>query len=100
MTKENAKDYLPLVQALAEGKTIQNVDLKGSWRDLNDPAFADPPDRYRVKPEPLEVWLNLYPGFNGLPETCGEFIYKSAELAKKMASSSCIGQRRFVEVVE
>ena len=59
MTKETAKEYLPLVQALAEGKTIQ-CDTSGEWLDLGRVEFTGSPDHYRIKPEP-RVW-RLVPG--------------------------------------
>ena len=58
MNKNNAKDFLPLVQALADGKTIQFYT--GSWVDLSsvdETSFTLPPERYRIKPEPkLRKW--------------------------------------------
>ena len=53
MNKDNAKQFLPLVQALAAGKTIQ-IKTFGSdgWDDLTSPSFAFEPGNYRVKPEP------------------------------------------------
>lgn len=68
MNKDNAKNYLPLVQALAEGKTIQyrprGEDIGSvafpylKWTDVSaDLIFNHPPDRYRVKPEPIELEL-------------------------------------------
>jgi len=60
MTKDNAHLYLPLVQALAEGKTLQihPPNMPGVWMDVCDPIyFSDPPDRYRIKPEPVVVPL-------------------------------------------
>ena len=59
MTKETAKEYLPLVQALAEGKTIQFKGLC-DWVDLDSPPFDAAPYCYRIKPEP-RVW-RLVPG--------------------------------------
>lgn len=57
MTKETAKDYLPLVQALAEGKTIQWQSIEG-WIDACGPiAFDADPSCYRIKPEPRRWWL-------------------------------------------
>lgn len=58
MNKENAKDFLPLVQALADRKTIQFND-GGDWVDvenLNTDSYN--PDEYRIKPEPrtFKVW--------------------------------------------
>jgi hypothetical protein len=67
MNKYNAKDFLPLVQALMEGKTIQynrNSAGKPDWDDLVESSFADSPSRYRVKPLPVEVYTVL---FNGRP---------------------------------
>ncbi len=54
ITKENAKEYLPILQAVAEGKIIQCNDHKGGdWEDLGDRGlvFALAPGHYRVKPE-------------------------------------------------
>jgi hypothetical protein len=52
MTRERAKQILPLLQAYAEGKTIQ-IKADDGWEDLNEPSFAEPFDSlYRVKPEP------------------------------------------------
>jgi len=66
MNKENAHEYLPLVQALADGKTIQVLGKDGNWYD--SPLLNTPPSRYRIKPEPrtFEMWLykttgDMYP---------------------------------------
>lgn len=62
MNKDNAKDYLPLVQALADGKQIQSqLGLRLEWRDTNHPDFSMSPEQYRIKPEPKEIWMNRYP---------------------------------------
>lgn len=51
MNKDTASQYLPLVQALAEGKVIQHQDFDGSWQDLDeDILFVDPPELYQIKP--------------------------------------------------
>ncbi len=57
MNASNAKDYLPLVQALAEGEVIQML-AGGEWADMEDIDFVMPPCRYRIKPEPKEIWVN------------------------------------------
>lgn len=61
MNKDNASQYLPLVQALADGKALQWCDYEGSWIDTQGPAFADPPERYRIKPELREFWVVCFP---------------------------------------
>ena len=47
MTREEAKEFLPIMQAFAEGKTIE-------WKDLiaESPKFDCKPSCYRIKPEP------------------------------------------------
>jgi hypothetical protein len=56
MTKENAHLYLPLIQALAEGKTIE-YGSGSIWGQVNEPKFIYPPQYYRIKPEPVMVPL-------------------------------------------
>ena len=51
MTREEAKEMLPIIQAWADGKSIQ-VREKGRWVELCIDDFTRSPDRYRIKPEP------------------------------------------------
>ena len=51
MTREEAKELLPIIQALSEGKTIQFLS-NGEWIDTDNPVFARQVDNYRIKPEP------------------------------------------------
>ena len=62
MKKENAHLYLPLVQALADGKRIHCRMISGDkWviMDLNV-DFTLPPECYRVEPEPrtFVIYIN------------------------------------------
>lgn len=58
MNKNNAKQFLPLVQALADGKTIQERTQSDLWYDMSDVAFLNSdPAQYRIKPEPRERWV-------------------------------------------
>ena len=50
MTREEAKELLPIMQAYADGKTIQFLD-RGKWYDVYDTDFHQSPDVYRIKPE-------------------------------------------------
>jgi hypothetical protein len=77
MNKENAHLFLPLVQALADGKTIQfkcllmetipyNSDFK--WEDIprnSEFKWTNAPDHYRIKPEPrtFEVWVDSFSNY-------------------------------------
>ena len=45
MTREEIKIMLPIMQAFAEGKTLQyRVNREtNEWKDINNPAFNDAP---------------------------------------------------------
>lgn len=54
MDRNQAKKLLPIIQAHAEGKTIQsryNKDSTSLWYDDKDPSFDDDDFEYRIKPE-------------------------------------------------
>jgi len=67
MNKENAHLFLPIVQALVDGKQIQyKQGCKDNqyWVDFEEDdqiGFHDDPEDYRIKPEPRtwDVWLHL-----------------------------------------
>lgn len=51
MTREQAKELLPIIQAFAEGKTIQ-LKKGDNWVDLHEPNFVGCNEMYyRIKPE-------------------------------------------------
>ena len=53
MTREEAKELLPIIQAWAEGKTIQFQTDSGSWSDITKDLYpCNHPSLYRIKPEP------------------------------------------------
>ena len=51
MTREEAKELLPIMQAFAEGKTIEYRTLGGAWKVANTPTWSSCLF-YRIKPEP------------------------------------------------
>lgn len=53
MTREEAKQLLPVIQAFAEGKTIEVYNHE-EWRSITteDQNFDFVPSYYRIKPEP------------------------------------------------
>lgn len=57
MNASNAKDFLPLVQALAEGKVIQYKWSDDKWRDGEELSFECELECYRIKPEPRELFV-------------------------------------------
>ena len=50
MTREKAKELLPIIKAFAEGKTIQYL-IKDEWFDVSTPNFNLSANDYRIKPE-------------------------------------------------
>jgi hypothetical protein len=60
MTREAAKELLPIITAFAEGKEIEVRWLMSErWVANMDGNFNLPADRYRIKPEPpplIERW--------------------------------------------
>ena len=52
MNRQQAKELLPIIQAYAEGKTIQIKAIDGIWYDDEDMVkFDSSPQNYRIKPE-------------------------------------------------
>ena len=49
MNRQRVKELLPIMQAYAEGKTIQYKSFNGIWIDLETPSFNDTYE-YRIKP--------------------------------------------------
>lgn len=78
MTRDEAKKFLPLIQAFAEGKTIQVKTLNG-WKDTN-PSWDITCTYYRIKPETIKVYLvkhcfgHVYATSYGPPFSQGKLI--------------------------
>ena len=51
MTREEAKELLPIMQAFAEGKTIEYREYDGEWKEARTPTWNSR-FFYRIKPEP------------------------------------------------
>ena len=53
MTREEAKELLPIIKAFAEGKVIEIFDDEIGWAvEKENPKFDLNPKFYRIKPEP------------------------------------------------
>lgn len=52
MTKEDIKKFMPLMQAMLEGKTIQcYCELNKDWIDIDEIFIGNKVSNYRIKPE-------------------------------------------------
>ena len=61
MNREEAKALLPVMQAFAEGKDVEYRPIGNpEWRPATAmmPVYHD--NEYRVKPEKVVQWLNIY----------------------------------------
>lgn len=57
MNREEAKQLAAIMQAYADGKTIQGLFASGEWIDLDSPSFKYAFSTYRIKQEPkLRPW--------------------------------------------
>ena len=101
MNKEQAKENAAVMLAFAEGMTIEcraRVGY-GKWCVTKTPTFAFDYNEYRVKPEPLEVFVTYYEiGGDGKTPTCGG-AYFSEDRAKIMMSRGGV-VKKFREVIE
>ena len=52
ITRENAKELLPIIKAYSEGKQIEYKNYKNEWSVVEKPEFSDNPSNYRIKQEP------------------------------------------------
>ena len=93
MTREQAKELLPIIQAFAEGKTIQFKSIDDKWDDFYNKedklSFDSPIHKYRIKPEPKyrpfankeECWQEMlkhqpFGWTKSISEKCFYFISK------------------------
>ena len=88
MTREEAKEILPIIQAFAEGKTIEYRESGGAWKVARTPTWSSR-FFYRIKPEPR------YRPFK-TQEECWQEMQKHQPFgwlkSKKNGSFCCIGE--------
>ena len=93
MTREEAKELLPIIQAFAEGKTIQFKTKDRPWFDLLDNNLEmREVFKYRIKPEPKyrpfksqkECWeeMHKHPDFGWGLDNVGEYVNLSRILSE------------------
>ena len=88
MTREEAKQLLPIIQAFAEGKTIEYRESGGAWKVAHTPTWSSRLF-YRIKPEPK------YRPFKTKEECWNEMLkhHPFGWLKSKMNGRfSCIGE--------
>lgn len=84
MNREQAKELLPIIQAFADGKTVQFKNSFEDWIDCDNIMFNRPPKDYRIKPEPKyrpfknveECWQEMqkHQPFGWVKASHGQFL--------------------------
>ena len=98
MTREEAKEWLPIIQAYADGKTIQFRE-----RDIEEPSFDGCLNEYRIKPEPKyrpfktqeECWqeMHKHPDFGWVKNKQNNSYCKISRIARYYTEERilCVG---------
>ena len=94
MTREEAKELLPIIQAFADGKTIEMYDKEWKTMVFKDPHFDRAPSRYRIKPEPKyrpfktkeECWneMHKHPDFGWVVSKNCKTIYQIDSISNNL----------------
>jgi hypothetical protein len=96
MRKEQikAREYIEIIQGWLGGKTIQLENAENNWSDIHGtPTWDFAYSNYRIKPEPLECWVNVYSN----ESMC---VYSGEKEAKCSPDSSVVIVRRAVHMKE
>ena len=98
MTREEAKELLPFIQAFAEGKTLQ-VWANDTWKDEDYPFFG-PLYQFRIKPESKyrpfksqeECWneMHKHPDFSWVKKKNTKDYCSITEIYKTRSESAIV----------
>jgi len=62
MNTLNTQEQIKVMQAYVDGKAIEvQKGVCTEWLDAPQPSWDWWEQTYRIKPEPLELWVNVYP---------------------------------------
>ena len=85
MTREEARELLPIIQAFADGKTIEFLNIRNMWEEIEDLLFCKEPKCYRIKPEPKyrpfkdkeECWQEMqnHQPFGWIKDKDGQYLH-------------------------
>ena len=96
MTREEAKELLPIIQAFIEGKQIQWLNDSNIWVDADNRglSFNNSQSRYRIKPEPKyrpfrtqeECWeeMHKHPDFGWIKDIVRDEIVQIMRISDEI----------------
>jgi len=80
---KSLKEKIEVMQAALDGKEIErNTGTNNGWQPEPDPDWSWDCWDYRIKPEPMEFWINVY-----VDGEEGVFTHYSEEAAVDFAST-------------
>lgn len=93
MTRKEVIQFLPIMQAFAEGKDIQLKLFNGEWEDLENPVFLGNANDYRIKPSSVKPNQNSIPKYRPFnnQEECWNEISKHQPFG--WVTNTCIDQK-------
>ena len=93
MTREEAKQLLPVIKAFTEGKTIEYREYDGEWKVAHTPTWSSHLF-YRIKPEPKyrpfkskeECWdeMHKHPDFGWVVSKNCKTIYQIDSISNNL----------------
>lgn len=66
MSPDRAQKLAPLINAIANGQTVQVLNRMNKWVDTTNIALDRNIDHYRIKPSLRRYWITLDPNGNPL----------------------------------
>ena len=92
MTREDAKKLLPIIEAYANGETVQ-IRKGDYWGENEYYTFAGSPNSYRIKPKPREFWANK--------DADGKYWLHATELSAIISKhEECLETIHLIEVLD
>lgn len=89
MNKDTAKDYLPLVQALAYGKTIE-IKRSSGWHEIKCiDTLEIPPSMLRIKPEPSQESLDMASYLEEMANSIRQMKIQPHDITNTVSASGC-----------
>lgn len=62
MDIKETKKYIKVMQAYVDGEVIEHSEPGSMWRSINNPSWWWDRIKYRIKPKPMEVYINCHDG--------------------------------------
>ena len=79
--KVHLQDILPAIQGFLQGKSIQEEEGEGKWRNVTSMEWLYT-RKYRIEPEPLVIWAYIRDDREGEDKISCPYISESTARAR------------------